>query len=231
MGKRIIMEDERKINNNTIAYLYDKLQIDLYRVLQELYDYSWVHFRNTLRNKINEIGKEIEVPKRLIKRISPQLVWWMILHEPFHKDRTTILERYIKLNQFKWKDRCAVSHDTVSNWKFISPGFYITKSVEENQRNGTLINIVGSKQYTVAVWNHLFEPLKNGELLTGYLFLIGNVIYTSPIDLFHISVNETPRVTWEVLLQFHRHKLSSSHSPDPRLYLSLVTTALETIEA
>lgn len=228
MTKQTLTKNKPKTDN--VVYLYDKLQISLVETLYELYYYARSNHSETISENIDIIESKMEVSERLTKRIFPQLVWWIIFQEPVNGNGSTIFERYMKLNQIKWRKKSTAFHETLSSWQSISPGFYMTKSVGKSERVGTLVNIVGLKQYTVAVYNKVFEPLQRGELLTGFLLPIGDGIYTSPIDLFHIPVDDTPKVTWEVLLHFHQHTNSSEEPPPPQLYLSLIKSALEGME-
>src|SRR5699024_668410 len=120
-------------------------------------------------------------------------------------------------------------HQLLTSWQSVSPGFYMTKADGESERVGELVNIDALKQYTVAVYNKVFEPLQCGELFTGFLLPIGDGVYSSPVDLFHISINDAPKVTWEVLLQYHQHTNSTDDTPS-RLYPSLITAALEVVD-
>jgi len=228
MTKTVVANHQSKTNN--IVYLHDKLQKDLFRVLYELYCFSKTNYGEMIVEKTDAILAKAEVSDQLKERIFPQLVWWVIFQEPVNTDGSTIFQRFTRINSNKWRQKSAVFHQLLTSWQSISPGFYMTKSVRESERVGELVNIVGLKQYTVAVYNKVFEPLQCGELLTGFLLPIGDGVYSSPVDLFHISINDAPNVTWEVLLQYHQHTNSTNQPPSPQLYLSLITAALEVVD-
>lgn len=228
MTRAALTNHESKTNK--IVYLHDKLQKDLFHVLYEVYCFSKTIYGDMLVEKTDAILAKVEVSDQQKERIFPQLIWWVIFQEPVNTDGSTIFQRFKKINSNKWRHKGTVFHQLLTSWQSVSPGFYMTKSVRESKRVGELMNIVGLKQYTVAVYNKVFEPLQCGELLTGFLLPIGDGVYSSPVDLFHISINDAAKVTWEVLLQYHQHNTSTNQPPSPQLYLSLITAALEVID-
>lgn len=225
---REVLPKEQLTPQNIVCH-YDRLQIDLFAVLDQLYHFASSHYSDTISDSINYILNHIEVSTRLKEQIMPQLIWWVIFKEMVPNEGNTIFENYLEENQGLLRETEGDFYHLLTSWQFVSPEFYITRSTANNQRSGTLVNIVGLKQYTIIVCNKNFKPLKHGELVTGFLLPIGNGMYTSPVDLFHISVADTPRVTWEVLLHFHQHIISTNQSPSSDLYLSLMQSALEVI--
>lgn len=227
MTKQILPKKSHRPEN--AVYHYERLQLDLFAVIDELYHFAERYYNDTIEDNISAILDRMEVSEQLKGQVLPQLIWWVIFKAPDKQNGSTILEAFLQVNQSRLKQKGTDFYNILTSWLAISPGFYMTRTVTDNQQSGTLMNIVGLKQYTIIVCNQIFAPLQRGELVTGFLLPIGRGMYTSPVDLFHISADDTPKVTWEVLLHFHHHTVSSAQSPPPELYPALIQSALEVI--
>jgi hypothetical protein len=221
-----VIQNEKLSSHPVLCY--DQLQADLLMELYLIYDFASTNYNGMITKGTGNITDKMEISDQLKAHIYPLLAWWVIFREPVHLSGGTIFSKYLEATQAEGKSN--VFRETLESWQSVTPGFYMTKTIAPYQRSGTLLNIVGLKRYTVTIGNTAFAPLKRGELLTGFLLPIGNNIYTSPVDLFHISADDAPGVTWEVLLHFHRHTNSSEQSPPQNLYLSLMKSALESID-
>ncbi|WP_188457005.1 hypothetical protein [Virgibacillus oceani] len=195
-----MMTSAKRINKvSNVIHLSNKLHDELLTILDELFIFSMNHFDSEIITKTNKILSKIEGSKEIKHRIYPQLIWWIIFSCSIGAKNKPIYHLFWGIHQHKWKKKGKAINRILGEWKQVKPSFYIVKSIGDSKRVYELIDIFGYKRLIAGIFNDIYRKAQCGEMVTGTLLPIGDDIYTTPVDFFHIPLSITPKLSWELI--------------------------------
>ncbi|OZU87548.1 hypothetical protein CIL03_15765 [Virgibacillus indicus] len=220
-----------KMQKNNVIYFPDKIQEELFGILDEIFNFAVHRFNHTITEKTEELIKDINVSDELSERIFPQLVWWVIFCSPSAQDKPSIYQQFLHKNKHRWQEKSLAIQEILVSWLSLNPGFhYVEDTNSESGRVFIFRDIFEDEIKIVGIYNKTFQAPQEGELIIGLLLPMGKGIYTTQGGLFHIPEPYTQKIVREVIPYYQKHSISPNYHLNPQLFPSMIKLALEKVE-
>lgn len=219
------------MQKNNVVYFPDKMQEELFDILDEIFDFAVHRFNHTITEKTDELIKDINVSDNLSERIFPQLVWWVIFCCRSIKDKPSIYQQFLQENKHRWHEKSLAIQEILVSWLHLNPGFhYVEDTNSESGRVFIMRDIFDDEIKIVGIYNKTFQAPQNGELIIGMLLPMGEGIYTTQGGLFHVPGACKQEVLREITPYYENHSISSDYHNNPQLFPSMITLTLKTLD-
>lgn len=219
------------VSQSKIKYFPDVLKDELFGVIDELFFFLVNHYGEDVLEVTEEIISKMNVSEEVEEAVFPQLVWWAMFCSPIGEGETTIYQKYLQTNKYKWEKKSKKVKEVLESWLYLNPGFYYVDNTEsESGRVFCLSDVFEGKIKLLCIYNETFKSPECGEMLTGLLLPMGNGSYLTQGWLFHIPKHLTQKVVCQIIPYFERHAISPSYRFNPQLYPSMLTRSLEAMK-
>ncbi|RDW17563.1 hypothetical protein CWR48_13655 [Oceanobacillus arenosus] len=217
-----------KVTN--IVYFPDKVQEDLFEILDDVFYYSISYFREKMNTIIEKVLTGMKISNEQEEEIFPQLVYWATYCLPIGTEEKTIYQHYLEENQEVIWGRSLKVQEVLASWLQLSPSFYyVEKDDSLSGRVFVLREIFSEQSEIVCIYNRMFQAPKRGELISGMLMPMGDDTYTTIGGLIHLSGNNLEQTVNEIIAYAIKHRAGTKLVNRRLLYPILLLIALKRI--
>ncbi|WP_210366809.1 hypothetical protein [Bacillus sp. REN3] len=188
---------------NKVTSMHSRLKDALFEEIDELFIYANDYFADYLLGLLDEFIEKEQIPEPIAAKMIPHFLWWAILTYRSPKNRKTIFQHYLESPEYKSR-RKPYLHKNVSQWKYVLPSFYYVEEIL-GDRALVLIDIFQMKEKLVGVFNEVYHPPSERQMVFGYILPDGDGTYSPIIDFFHIPSEHKQEVAIQII-QFYNKK-------------------------
>ncbi|OEH92161.1 cyclin family protein [Bacillus solimangrovi] len=206
------------MNGNTVS-IEKLVEADVSIAQTELIDYAIKYYDQPMRDKVNELMTDLDVPSSAKDMFTFQAMLWTILHEPTEFGQT-VLQEYSEKNASKWK-RERVRH-IIESWTVSEPVVGEVNNVADNVI--ALTDCFTGEQRSIRVVAEDRLP-QQGNMLIGFMlsFEDSHVFFK---DIINITSADSNLVLQHL---FHMYKDSGQQSSVEWLRQSYLQTIWESL--
>ncbi|QGS68358.1 hypothetical protein CV093_06530 [Oceanobacillus sp. 143] len=107
-----------------IVFFPDKVQEDLFDILDDVFYYSINCFKEKINTIIDELLSGMKISNELEEKIFSQLIYWSTYCLPIGTKKETIYEHYLQENSDRIEDKTLKVREVLSSWLQLNPSFY-----------------------------------------------------------------------------------------------------------
>lgn len=220
-------------NGRSLDDLHDMQQStkELLFILDNLFLFSIEKYDQLLREEIEKLLKQMNVPEVLFDKAFPQIIWWLLFCYPQAPHGMTIYQDYLEVHNKKWTKADKVVQAHLNSWLSITPGFYrVVKIDRKYNRLFHVQDVFLKEEKKVFIFNEIFQTPKMGEILSGILLPVGNNVYTTQGRLFHLPVTIVPELMGRFRQFLERHNSNLVYVVPASSYPALLRITMQTME-
>lgn len=213
--------------NKEKPFLYPKRKLDILSyVFDDLYEFAMNHYGALLNEFTNEYMTHYEYTTNLdVKgKINNLYTWWLIFSEHISIDQETIFEKFFRSNPSKIR-RFPFLKVLFSRWQDLHPSFYLV----EDRRDGIVFldDLIEARSKTTII-NEDLDYVHVGQIVTGFIFPIGNGVYTYFFDFLSFPKELIFPISNELNIMLNRNQNIRTHQL-MKIYPSLLRRMIQLI--